>query len=207
MARDGLPVGAPDVVGIGRRRLPRLATDRGRDARACAPRIPPGWSPPPTHRRATPRCPRQNPDHVGDQVRGGTQALVVPGLPRQVREQVPQMRMRVPQPAPLGGVALKACITASVISSASLSCTCAPTAGRGGAISGKAFSRSSAVTCSAVAGVYVSGHKLSSDTLALWATDETALACEANSFHRPLSRVHGDRFPPWFGGCSRKTGG
>ena len=42
---------------------------------------------------------------MADQPGSGAQALVVPGLLGQVRKQVPQVSVGIPQPAGLGGIA------------------------------------------------------------------------------------------------------
>jgi hypothetical protein len=106
---------------------------------------------------------------VPDQPGGGTQPLVITGLLRQVREQVPQVLPRVPDPAGLEVNPSRACITARVTSSASLSCGEMPAAGRSGAKLRGFLQQvaSSRVQCGSE-GVQVSRHNLILDSLALW---------------------------------------
>src|SRR5664280_243967 len=78
------------------------------------------------------------------------QPLVVPGLPGQVREQVPEVAAAERSQRASLVKPRRACATASVTSSASLIRGLMPTGGRHGTRSGLAFSRSSTCTYSAV---------------------------------------------------------
>lgn len=95
----------------------------------------------------------QDADAVPDQAAGGAEPLVVAGLLRQVGEQVPQVRTRVRIQRASEVNPSRACSTARMTSSASLSCGDLPATGRHGASWGDSFSRSSVLTYSAVAGV------------------------------------------------------
>ena len=94
----------------------------------------------------------QHPGAVPDQAAGRAQPLVVAGLVRQVGEEVTQVRLGIAEKAGLGGEPQQGLQTARVTSSASLSLGAMPTAVVSGA-AGDSFSRSSAMTYSAVARV------------------------------------------------------